>query len=340
MASKSKTSAHKLFQTANLKLTIIYLGVFFLISLFFSYNWYQASTFHLDAAANRQRDFLRDNTALLPRRYTNLLDQREQELAEAKDDILKSIVYSNLLLLVVGGLGAYMLADRTLKPIKAAHDQQSHFTANASHQLKTPLTVMRSEIEVALRQKTIKPGEAKQILGSNLEEIDKLQKLSDSLLALAGTQDPRTLTTSNEDLRPIIKTVIQKHQIQAKAANVKIINQLKGKPIHIINPQLFSELVSILIDNAIKHSPKNGEITIKYRPSTSQLMIADEGPGIDDYEKQRVFDRFYQTKSSQQQGSPGYGLGLSLAKQIAELHKIKLSIADNSPRGSIFIIKF
>lgn len=172
-----------MFHRARLKLTLWYLLIIMLISIMFSLTIYRLLTNELD------REFHR-----ISQRYEQTYGAPPPPLPEpgtlqaAEDRIRNSLIYVNLIILGVAGLGGYILAGLTLKPIQEMLDDQNRFIADASHELRTPLTSLKSEIEVYLRGKNHTIKESNELLQSNLEEVNKLQNLSDNLIELSHQQ--------------------------------------------------------------------------------------------------------------------------------------------------------
>jgi signal transduction histidine kinase len=265
----------------------------------------------------------------------------EQLIYEARGRLIASLVLLNICILAAAGGAGYFLAGRTLLPIHEALEDQARFIGDASHELKTPLTSLRSEIEVYLRSKTHTLLEADNIIKSNLEEVMRLQSLFNSLMELTifGRINKKT-QFANLSLAPIIKTAIKNLQPIANSKEIKIIN----KATNIIfrgNEQSLIRLFTILLDNAIKYSHENTKVRIlsSVRGGVASVKISDEGIGIEEEEIQHIFSRFYRIdKSRSSYDVPGYGLGLSIAKEIVKLHKGAINVK-STKRGSTFVVE-
>lgn len=176
-----------MFRWVLLKMTVLYLSIIMVVSLFFSLNIYRLASQHIIMNAQQQQtiiqrrmiepsDFLEDPT---------FLSERNSILTETKNQIIEQLLYTNLVILVLGGGLSYFLAQKTLRPIEEAHQSQVRFTSDASHELRSPIAAMQSEIEVALRDPKLDFSESKKLLKSNLEELNRLTSLSENLLQLA-----------------------------------------------------------------------------------------------------------------------------------------------------------
>jgi two-component system sensor histidine kinase TctE len=225
---------------------------------------------------------------------------------------------------------------------------QKRFIADAAHQMKTPLAGMRMQSELALRQ-------------TNQEEIHfSLQQLSKSSeaatrlinqllsLARAENQSPATQALEMIELSELARNTVQ-DWIQVSFANqIDLGFEQADEPIDILaNPLMLHELLSNLIDNAIRYTPKGHSVTVRTSINKEQalaiLEVEDNGPGIPAAEREHVFERFYRILGSNVQGS---GLGLSIVREIAQQHDARIDIGDNPRRqdpnypGCLFRISF
>jgi len=296
-----------------------------LTSVIFSVAIYQTMSSEVSSRLEKfQNSLQNDNILGLPmfRIGANL---RAAEEAKSQANIATGLVYVNLFVLVTGGIGSYLLAKRHLKPIEEAHEAQSRFTSDASHELRTPLAVMKAELEVALMDENSTKEELKNVLRSNIEEVDKLSKLAEMLLRLSKLEHEK-IKFEPIDLNLITKETIKNFGNLAK--RIKLNNP--NKTIVIGNETSLAELTKILIDNAILYSPKESVINIKISKSNglAKFEISNTGKGIKAEKLPHIFDRFYRADNSRSNGHmKGYGLGLALAKKIIELHKGGLSVS-------------
>ena len=259
----------------------------------------------------------------------NFLNIRKQQSEAADLHLAVALFYANVAVLVFGGAGAYFLAKRTLDPIEKAHEAQSRFVSDASHELRTPLAAMKMQIEVALRETALTDTEIRELLESNLEEIDKLSQLSTVLLQLSRFEHDE-IEMKNISLAPIIKSAV--NRLDKKGVRVELHTQtahIEG------NAPSIEELATILIDNALKYSPAKShvEVSLTHDETHVILTVANSGSGIPAEHLAYIFDRFYRVTSSRSsQHTSGFGLGLSLAKQITELHRGDITV-DSAVNG-------
>jgi len=332
-----------IFKSAYLKLTLFYVLIVMIISVIFSVVLYQVSVREIGNGLNRQTRFLRnlppEENSFLP--LQNLDQIRSEQIETSNHHLYLNLIYWNILILVLSTFASYFLARRTLKPIEEAHLAQNRFTVDASHELRTPLSAMKSEIEVNLRDKNLKVSNARKIFQSNLEEIEKLESLSTALLKLARYQESYQIKFDLYSLSDIITSAYEKVEKSADKKNIEFVvkipqGKIKGDKSSLV------ELFIILLDNAVKYSPKNSKIQIMSREHLGQIIIEikDSGAGIKASDLPHIFDRFYRADSSRSKEKvDGYGLGLSIAKQITEFHKGSIDVESKIGHGSTFIVK-
>ena len=344
-----------MFQNARLKLTFWYLLIIMLVSGFFSLIVYRGFTkelgrgFHMQAirgtperrlVVQERNGFFR----ILP--FVIYPDEiPPEDVAEiinlAKRRFATQLAIINGAILFLAGTAGYFLAGKTLHPIELMVSEQKRFVADASHELRTPLTSIKTEVEVALRDKKLSLKDAKNLLKSSLAEVEKMKYFSDDLLSLSRYEaNGRDLQMEKVDLAEAVRQATERNMPQAKLKKIKINAEL-AEVIVIGNPQSLVELISILINNAVKYSNADTSLSISTRKNKKKAIIEikDDGIGITEKEIPHIFDRFYRADASRsKKGSDGYGLGLSIAKSIVEVHKGEIKVRSVVGKGSIFTI--
>jgi len=328
------------FERAAVKLSAFYVLIVMVISISFSVSLYNISTRELGRGVGKTfRIVSQCSPELLPPGFKNLEHVRIEQIKEFNSNIKEKLYYFNLIILVIASGLSYFLAKKTLHPLEQAMESQNRFTADASHELRTPLTAMRAEIEVAMRDKNITLAQTKKLMESNIEEIAKLENLTNTLLKLARLDEVEN-DFSKLDLSQIVIEAFEK--VQSLALNKKIIFKNSLDPATIVgDKESLVELFVILIDNAIKYSHKGGKIFISIvkTGNSTEIKIKDEGVGIKESQLPHIFDRFYRADSSRtKEKIDGYGLGLSLAKQIVDLHNAKIRVKSVVNKGSEFTV--
>ncbi len=324
-----------MFKSATIRLTGWYLLVLMTLSIIFSFVIYQITANEVQTRLERFQTSLQqshDFDFAPPPVKAALL--RNSEVSDATETIAKELVLLNLFILVIGGYVSYLLARRNLMPIEKAHEAQSRFTSDASHELRTPLAVMKTELEVALMDKNATAKDLKEVLVSNLEEVDKLSKLAQMLLNMSQF-DNNKLKLEPVNLYKITQSIIHDFRLPES----RIIIDAIHKPIVHGNETAIAELIKILVDNALQYSPNDSLIVINLTKddNNATFEITNTGPGIPSDKLPHIFDRFYRADSSRTSGTQkGYGLGLALAKQIVELHKGELIATSTPDHETIF----
>ncbi len=261
-----------------------------------------------------------------------------EELKAAKYHVLLNLFLVNGLILLASSLVSYILAGKSLVPIEESMLEQKRFIADASHELRTPLTSLKTAIEVSLREKTISK-DAKKILEANLEDVDSLNNLIDSLLQLAS-QERKTVVKQLVDIHEIVNRAVKTVQPLALEKKITISKNLQHQQI-LASEAGLTELFVILLDNAIKYSTSKGKVSISSQVTRKNLIltVSDTGVGINQKYISHIFDRFYRIDSCRTSSQrPGFGLGLSVAKQVVENHNGVISVSSQIGKGTTFSI--
>ncbi len=323
------------FKSATTKLTSWYLAMFMLLSISFSMVIYQMASGEIHSRLEHFRSSVQGMPV-----YANAMPNKALELkileteVEAADNLSMQLFYINILVLFFGGLASYYLARYSLKPIEKAHDAQSRFTSDASHELRTPLAVMKTELEVALSDEKATVSDLRETLMSNLEEVDKLSKLSEMLLNLSQLDNIK-LKIEPVNLTKVTEFVVK--DFRSISNRIKL--ETKKQPLACANEMAIIDLIKILIDNAVKYSPKDSIIHIKVfaDKEMARFEITNSGRGIEPNKLPHIFDRFYRADSARTNGHKnGYGLGLALAKNIIEMHNGELSVTSELNNETTF----
>jgi signal transduction histidine kinase len=311
------------FKSATLKLTTWYLGILIAISLLFSVVIYSIASSEVGNRigyfqAAPQYSFNINNRTVFD-------NYRDTQIHEAEANLITSLVITNVCIWIAGGIGSYYLARRTLEPIEEAHEAQSRFTSDASHELRTPLASMKTEIEVALRDPNLSKAEIRELLDSNLEEVNKLSNLSHMLLQLSRL-DHDNIAQEEVALTETVTGVVER--LNRSEGRITFSGGMLQNVL--ANTSSVEELLAILLDNALKYSPDGSKVTVNplHRKGMAGFEIINTGEGISAEMLPHIFDRFYRADTSRTSGDKkGYGLGLALAKKIVELNKGELSVS-------------
>jgi signal transduction histidine kinase len=250
------------------------------------------------------------------------------------------------LVLAIGGLAALALAlvggrvyaERALQPIRSSLARQRDFAADASHELRTPLAVVRSSVDHLLRNPERRVGEVGTALGDISTEVDRLSAMVGDLLLLARADSGVVeLTKAPVDLADLATTALA--DLQPIAAQRQVALQVDAVPGGVLgDADRLRQLVTILVDNAIRHSPPGGTVTVRVARNARRAVLAveDDGPGIRPEDLPHLFERFWRAPSAPEGGS---GLGLAIAAWIVAAHEGHISAANRPAGGARFEVE-
>lgn len=229
----------------------------------------------------------------------------------------------------------------TLARLDRSFDQLGRFSGDASHELRTPLTALRSVGEASLRRPHT-AEEYRDVIGSMLEEVDRLTHLSDDLLTLARAETGKAhLRLEPVELSALARDVTSHLSVLAEERGQTI--EVAAEQAVVVNGDqaALRQAVINLVDNAIKYSPKNTRVRVEVGVSEDQavLRVQDEGPGISAADQPRVFDRFFRADRQRSREMGGTGLGLSIVKLVAEAHGGTVDLESEPGRGCAFTIR-
>ena len=257
-----------------------------------------------------------------------------------RQNLFGSLIVLGLVALGAALLVAYFVTRRVIAPIAAAASRERAMVAKASHELRTPASVILSSAEILEREGLIKPA-GRDLLRGIAEESQRLGRLSADLLTLSrGTSGARGNAPDELKLEPIdavdlVQRAVERATPIASKAGITVAIDIGESPLKIRgDADRLLQLLLNLVENAIRHSPPEGTITIGGRAVAGgvQLWVDDEGLGIPADEREVVFDAFYRSPASRTMNSEGSGLGLAIARAIATGHGGTLKVLD-APSG-------
>ncbi|MCH7533565.1 MAG: hypothetical protein IIB36_17655 [Gemmatimonadetes bacterium] len=228
--------------------------------------------------------------------------------------------------------------------IRRAFESQRRFTADASHELRSPLTAMRGEIEVALRRPR-EPDEYVRILDSTLEEVMRLSKLTEDLLTLARS-DAGALTPQLEmsDTVEIVTRMVDRLRPRAEEKGIDLIMDAPESLSALLDPGLLGQCVWNLTDNALRFADQGGHVRVAVSERSDELVLEvdDDGPGLGDLDTSSPFERFFRADEARSRGpeTAGTGLGLAIVKAAAEAHGGHATAENRSEGGARFTVRF
>lgn len=267
----------------------------------------------------------------------DLLDQRADD---ARAELLLSLLFLNFGMLGFGVWLSNYLAQHTMAPIERAMQEQVQFVSDASHELRTPLTALTSLNEVVLRRKgKITDTEARDLAAKNVAETSKLYALTTSLLGLVHVEQ-QMVVMGPVDLQRVVGDAME-HIITTAQEKKIIVEDATPKVMVLSQAERLTQVVKILLENAIKYSHKNSTVRLHTvaRSNTLTLFVSDAGVGIDEKDLPHIFNRFYRADQSRnKQANNGYGIGLAIAKTISDRLDMNIQVKSKVGKGSTFSI--
>jgi len=259
--------------------------------------------------------------------------------------LLIMMVSISIVFLVIAAFAGHFLAGKAMIPIKQAFSRQREFVADASHELRTPLSVLQTSVEaVQIDNDQNLSSFSLQVLHDMKSEIRRMTRLVTDLLTLARADaGATTIIKEKFDLSAMAETLIRSLQPLAAVKEVKLEMRSEEMLSFMADRERISQLLLILIDNAIKYTPAGGKVevlltrTVSPKPSVT-IVVSDTGEGISKNDQELIFERFYRVDKARSREEGGTGLGLSIAKWIVDVHGGKIKVESTLEKGSSFIV--
>ncbi len=315
------------------RLALSYLAVIMTLSLAFSVIIYAITSAQLNRPLP-PGEHAQQPPEIIERQFSHRLEQRN---SETRGSVIVSLIVLNGVMLLVGYWLSLLLARRTLAPIERAMRAQVQFVSDASHELRTPLTALMTTNEVALRKKTLDEKKVRAVFQRNIDEVEKLRELTDNLLRLTQV-DNQQIEKQAVDMAKLVRDTVDRYQPVADKKQVMLDMQVPSVT-HTVTVTAVTQILGTLVDNAIKYSPPGSTVVIRLDGQT--LSVVDQGIGIAKEDQARIFDRFYRSDEARTRGqNSGYGLGLAIARAVADKNGYQLSVKSEPGRGSTFSLHF
>ena len=267
-----------------------------------------------------------------------LINTSQLEQTSKNHEQLIVVVMASFWILSI--LASLYLARVSVKPLLESMQKQQSFVENASHELRTPLAVLQNRLETLFRKPEATIMESSESIASSLEEVRNMKFLTTNLLNLARRDDG--IKPDLCEVEPdFFNTTFTNYEMIASENNRVFRFENRVHRTIITDKLLLKQLMTILFDNAVKYTEEEGDIyfEISTTERSLYLTVADNGIGISAADKKKIFDRFYRVNKARTRQKGGFGLGLSLAKQIVDALKGSISVKDNKPNGTVFEVK-
>jgi len=235
----------------------------------------------------------------------------------------------------------WIVAHVTLAPARNALVAQKQFIGNIAHEIRTPLSIIKTNTEVTLLDPHL-TAELKQTLHSNVEELDRISEIINNLLSLSALVRPDRIEYTTVDLSNIVAETVENFLPLAKKNEIEI--TLRKSPEQKVwgSQTALQQIVGNIVKNALTYTPRQGHVSVTVEPTTEgiALIVGDSGIGIARKDLFRIFEPFYRTDQSRTRNTGGSGLGLAIVSELVKLHQGKIIIRSAIGRGTTVIVYF
>ena len=256
---------------------------------------------------------------------------------------LKNRLFSmSSIIIITSIVASYILSKKTLKPIIIAWERQTEFVQNAAHELRTPLTIIQAKQQLLLKEPESKIIDKSEDISLTINETRRLTKLVKELMVLAmADSNQLDIKRENKNIDELIKDVVIPYVEYAKMQNKELKVELNCNKEINIDINKITQLMVILLDNAIKYTKEGETIEVKThcKDGKCTIEVLDTGIGINDEQKKHIFERFYRADKARTRETGGTGLGLAIAQTIVKAHGGTIKVYNNEPKGTKFIVK-
>ncbi|HEY4844068.1 MAG TPA: HAMP domain-containing sensor histidine kinase [Candidatus Dormibacteraeota bacterium] len=255
-------------------------------------------------------------------------------VGDALSGLVRQLVLASGIGIVLGALASLLMATRSLRPIGRAFERQREFVADASHELRTPLTLIRTNVEAWMRRSN---GTTRAYARSIVEEVEQLNRIVGDLTTLA-LADARQLHLDSRpiELNEVVKGLITQATPLAEERGVELRPDLNGGVRVDADLVRVRQLLLILIDNALTHTPSGGQVSVGviHQNGRAHVTVTDTGEGIPTADLPHIFERFYRADKARNSENGGSGLGLAIAKWIVDAHKGEIAVKSSEGKGT------
>ena len=338
------------FRSARWKLTAVYCAILAVIVGILSASLYEFHSHDVDRLGRRgyrAEQRLAVPGPVITRDLGDADGEPPADVAEYLERLGRNILVADLITLLVGGALSAFLAGRTLRPIRSAVESEKQFYANAAHDLRTPLAVMRSEAEVALRSPALPEAEARRIVKSSLEEIDHMSVMVEQMLDLArgagwsGT-DRQSVPRGTVDLSVLARGMVEKTRARAEQQGVQVTHHA-AEPAGVRGDEhALQRALGNLLANALTYTPSGGTVDVSVEKAHGHvtLRVKDTGIGIPPADLPHITEPFFRGDRARGVHPGGAGLGLTIVKDTVASHGGTFQASCGEPAGTTITLRF
>lgn len=253
----------------------------------------------------------------------------------------RTVTWMAITVVLVTVFLSYLIARIALSPTRNALESQKQFIGNVAHELRTPLSVIKTNTEVALLSPAVEQGMRK-TLESTVGELDRISEIINNLLSLSASVRRERMEFRDLDLGPIVRGVIGKLKELADAKRIEITARMSERRVVVGNAAALEQITMNVIKNAITYSPRGGRIVVTVEPvhpEHIEFTVQDFGIGIARKDLFRIFEPYYRADPSRFRGEGGSGLGLTIVSELVKLHGGKITVRSAEKRGTIVTVQ-
>ncbi len=323
------------FHWARVKLTLLYLAIITVIVIVLSSSVY---SLHLDRVGH------------IERRRLQTFDAQERQtpaapgLGEYVEDLGQSLILADIITVGVAAVLSYVLAGRTLRPIKESTEAEQQFFANAAHDLRTPLSVLRTEAEVALRSGELTLDEARSALSSSLEEIERMSTMVEQMMNLSrGKREARAqVVFDTVDMARLGADIVGKLKRRAVDRKVELSATGADSAFILGSRRMLERAMYNVVENALNYTPEGGSVTVRTAREGSHVSVSvrDTGIGIAADDLPHIAEAFYRGDRARSVHSGGAGLGLTIVHNTALEHNGSMHAESEPGKGTTITLRF
>lgn len=238
-------------------------------------------------------------------------------------------------------LFGYLISFVALRPARDALKAQKRFIRNIAHELRTPLSIIKTNSEIALLDPEIEQN-AKKVVGSNIEELDRVSHIINNMLTLSALARPDRSNFAVVDLARVVKNVLARHEPLARSCQVCTMLLPCTESLVWGNATALDQIASNILKNAIIYTPASGTIGISVATTPegeAELKVSDTGLGMSATDLERIFEPFYRADDSRTRGKSGSGIGLTIVSELVRLHHGSISIQSEPGKGTAVTVR-
>ena len=253
----------------------------------------------------------------------------------------RTVTWAAIAVIVVTIILSYLIARIALSPTRTALESQKQFIGNVAHEIRTPLSVIKTNTEVALMSQGVEL-ETRETLRSTIEELDRISEIINNLLSLSASVRPERIEFRDLDLGPIVRSVIRKLRDLTEKKHLEITARMSERRIVWGNATALEQIAMNLLKNAASYSAEGGRVVVTIEPvhpDHIEFTVQDFGVGIPRKDLFRVFEPYYRVDPSRRRGDGGSGLGLTIVSELVKLHGGRITVRSAERRGTIVTVQ-